>query len=253
MRIDQVRSSICALGRSEAQIMHTYDSSISIWGREFFQDSQVSNDRFLGRFAPLSAIEVPHTLNYLNVPGLMAGPSASLQEDSTSPSVFPIAPSTELAAKHHVRKRKIRSDEKGETDNNNIYEWEQWSKKKAVHAELGSPPCRSNDQEHGSELQEKRAPVKRSLKIGDKITALQKLVSPFGKTNTASVLHEASVYIKYLQEQIQMLSTPYLSMRNIHSQGDPRSNEGLRRRGLCLVPVSFTQNLANKDHTDEFE
>ncbi|KAK9154238.1 hypothetical protein Sjap_001718 [Stephania japonica] len=247
MRIDQVRSSICTLGSSEAQ-MHTYDSSISIWGREFFQDSQVSNDRFLGRFAPLSTIEVPLPLNYLNAPGLMAGPSASLPDD-TSPLILPIAPTSE-AGKHHIRKRKIRSDEKSETYNK-IYEWEQWNKKKAMSAELGSPPCQSNDQEQGSELQEKRVPVKRSQKIGDKITALQKLVSPFGKTNTASVLHEASVYIKYLQEQIQMLSTPYLTMRNLHSQGDARSNEDLRRRGLCLVPVSFTRNLANKDQTDE--
>ncbi|CAA0837173.1 Transcription factor bHLH123 [Striga hermonthica] len=50
----------------------------------------------------------------------------------------------------------------------------------------------------------------RKEKLGDRITALQQLVSPFGKTDTASVLHEAIEYIKFLHEQIGVLSTPYL-------------------------------------------
>ncbi|KAF8021983.1 hypothetical protein BT93_G2193 [Corymbia citriodora subsp. variegata] len=65
-------------------------------------------------------------------------------------------------------------------------------------------------------------PVKRSQKIGDKITALQKLVSPYGKTDTASVLQEASLFIKLLQEQIQnlfqMLSTSYSSIGALQPQ-----------------------------------
>ncbi|KAF7811341.1 transcription factor bHLH110-like isoform X1 [Senna tora] len=48
-------------------------------------------------------------------------------------------------------------------------------------------------------------PVRRNQKLSDKITTLQKLVSPFGKTDTASVLQEASLYIKLLQEQIRNL------------------------------------------------
>ena len=80
-------------------------------------------------------------------------------------------------------------------------------------------------------------PVKRSQKLSDRITALQKLVSPYGKvsngysfchpspkgislfsvfaetesgvlgllqTDTASVLQEASLYIKLLQGQIRV-------------------------------------------------
>ncbi|KAI0498277.1 hypothetical protein KFK09_021518 [Dendrobium nobile] len=46
-----------------------------------------------------------------------------------------------------------------------------------------------------------KEPVK-NQKLGDKITALQQLVSPFGKTDTASVLQEATVHIKALHEQI---------------------------------------------------
>ncbi|KAK1571931.1 hypothetical protein Q3G72_025072 [Acer saccharum] len=50
---------------------------------------------------------------------------------------------------------------------------------------------------------QQRVPVRRSQKLSDKITALQKLVSPYGKTDTASVLQEANLYIKLLQQQIQ--------------------------------------------------
>ncbi|KAK1269928.1 Transcription factor [Acorus gramineus] len=47
-------------------------------------------------------------------------------------------------------------------------------------------------------------------KMGERIMALQQLVSPFGKTDTASVLHEAMGYIRFLHDQVQVLSSPYL-------------------------------------------
>ncbi|CAN1855198.1 Transcription factor bHLH112 [Linum perenne] len=50
----------------------------------------------------------------------------------------------------------------------------------------------------------------RKEKLGDRITALQQLVSPFGKTDTASVLHEAIEYIKFLHDQVGV-SSPYLN------------------------------------------
>ncbi|XP_061371873.1 transcription factor bHLH111-like [Gastrolobium bilobum] len=67
-------------------------------------------------------------------------------------------------------------------------------------------------------------PIRRNQKLSDKVTTLQKLVSPFGKTDTASVLHEASLYIKLLQAQIwnlfQMLSVSYISKAEApHTQG----------------------------------
>nr|GMC89885.1 transcription factor bHLH112-like [Ipomoea batatas] len=47
----------------------------------------------------------------------------------------------------------------------------------------------------------------RKEKLGDRVTALQQLVSPFGKTDTASVLHEAIEYIKFLHDQVNVCST----------------------------------------------
>ncbi|KAK7405131.1 hypothetical protein VNO78_06329 [Psophocarpus tetragonolobus] len=88
----------------------------------------------------------------------------------------------------------------------------------------------------------------RKEKMGDRITALQQLVSPFGKTDTASVLSEAIEYIKFLHEQVTVLSTPYMKsgapIQHQQSSGKSKESEGpkqdLRSRGLCLVPVSST-------------
>ncbi|CAJ2661210.1 unnamed protein product [Trifolium pratense] len=129
----------------------------------------------------------------------------------------------------------------------------------------------------------------RKEKLGDRITALHQLVSPFGKTDTASVLLEAIGYIRFLQSQIEALSSPYLDtaasknmMRNQHSvhvernsvfpedpgqllddtglkrKGAPIPNQNagankakdLRSRGLCLVPVSCTQHVGSENGAD---
>ncbi|KAL6553221.1 hypothetical protein OROGR_007063 [Orobanche gracilis] len=93
----------------------------------------------------------------------------------------------------------------------------------------------------------------RKVKLGDRITALQQLVSPFGKTDTASVLHEANEYIKFLHDQVRVLSTPYL--RNGYPQlqyqldADKIKDEkgeiqDLKSRGICLVPISSTIPVA---------
>ncbi|KAK8465105.1 hypothetical protein PHAVU_010G147600 [Phaseolus vulgaris] len=124
----------------------------------------------------------------------------------------------------------------------------------------------------------------RKEKLGDRITALHQLVSPFGKTDTASVLLEAIGYIRFLQGQIEALSSPYLgngskNMRNpqsVHGErnsvfpedpGQLLNDNGLKRkgapnqdakekakdlrsRGLCLVPVSCTQHVGNENGGD---
>ncbi|VVB12214.1 unnamed protein product [Arabis nemorensis] len=102
----------------------------------------------------------------------------------------------------------------------------------------------------------------RKEKLGDRITALQQLVSPFGKTDTASVLHDAIEYIKFLQEQIKVSCNPHLDSRgsgeqkqctgtsdnNTHDQ-DYSPRQDLRSRGLCLMPISSTFS-ASLPHLD---
>ncbi|XP_074379842.1 transcription factor bHLH113-like [Apium graveolens] len=96
-------------------------------------------------------------------------------------------------------------------------------------------------------------------KLGDRISALQHLVSPFGKTDTASVLHEAMGYIKFLHEQVQVLCSPYLqtplssSPALLHDGGNPGEDEQskvLRSKGLCLVPKELVLQLANSNGAD---
>ncbi|KAL3824373.1 hypothetical protein ACJIZ3_020402 [Penstemon smallii] len=127
----------------------------------------------------------------------------------------------------------------------------------------------------------------RKEKLGDRITALHQLVSPFGKTDTASVLSEAIGYIRFLQGQIEALSSPYMrnatgstghhqhsvqernclfpeepgqflnhdigmdgrgAFKQDSSQG--RGAKDLRSRGLCLVPLSCTQHVENDNGAD---
>ncbi|XP_031479320.1 transcription factor bHLH113 [Nymphaea colorata] len=94
----------------------------------------------------------------------------------------------------------------------------------------------------------------RKEKLSERITALQQLVSPFGKTDTASVLHEAMGYIKFLHDQVQVLSSPYLQpIPSVHPK-EALDGEGpnydLRSRGLCLVPVSCTVHVASSNGAD---
>ncbi|KAM5547647.1 transcription factor bHLH68 [Rosa sericea] len=129
----------------------------------------------------------------------------------------------------------------------------------------------------------------RKEKLGDRITSLHQLVSPFGKTDTASVLLEAIGYIRFLQNQIEALSLPYLgsgspNMRQQQQQSavhgerscmfpeDPgqllndncmkrkgvnseqeayeEPKKDLRSRGLCLVPVSCTLQVGSDNGAD---
>ncbi|XP_009409062.2 transcription factor bHLH68 isoform X1 [Musa acuminata AAA Group] len=123
----------------------------------------------------------------------------------------------------------------------------------------------------------------RKEKLGDRITALHQIVSPFGKTDTASVLLEAIGYIRFLQSQIEALSSPYLSSgsgnmkqpaqgerRRIFAEeaghllngngskkrgrpdqeGNDEPKKDLRSRGLCLVPVSFFLDVESDNGAD---
>ncbi|GJN01639.1 hypothetical protein PR202_ga18919 [Eleusine coracana subsp. coracana] len=101
----------------------------------------------------------------------------------------------------------------------------------------------------------------RKEKLGDRVTALQQLVSPFGKTDTASVLHETIEYIKFLHDQVSALSAPYLKQNghqvphHLKSSSPDKSKDfhgeiSLKGRGLCLVPISSTFAVASEVPVD---
>ncbi|ESW20274.1 hypothetical protein PHAVU_006G195000 [Phaseolus vulgaris] len=131
-----------------------------------------------------------------------------------------------------------------------------------------SPDAASSAKKNSSEPAFKRQRIEtpsplptfkvRKEKLGDRITALQQLVSPFGKTDTASVLHEAIEYIKFLHDQVSVLSTPYIKngapIQHQQDCDNLKESEGrkedLRSRGLCLVPISSTFPVANESSVD---
>ncbi|KAF0927088.1 hypothetical protein E2562_029847 [Oryza meyeriana var. granulata] len=138
------------------------------------------------------------------------------------------------------------------------------------NADVCSPATRRSATDHSPESTAKKARIEtlsplptfkvRKEKLGDRITALQQLVSPFGKTDTASVLHETIEYIKFLHDQVASLSSPYLRcgrpMPLQHQQGshkakdDDEAKQDLRSRGLCLVPVASTYTGASETGTE---
>ncbi|KAE8718309.1 bHLH113 protein [Hibiscus syriacus] len=93
-------------------------------------------------------------------------------------------------------------------------------------------------------------------KVGERIVTLQQLVSPYGKTDTASVLLEAMEYIQFLHEQVKVLSAPYLqtgSLSNMQAIIKPNQDVehySLRSQGLCLVPISYTAGVAHSNGAD---
>ncbi|KAH7306838.1 hypothetical protein KP509_22G033600 [Ceratopteris richardii] len=87
-------------------------------------------------------------------------------------------------------------------------------------------------------------------RFAEKITLLQQLCSPFGKTDTASVLYSTIGYIKFLQEQVQVLSSAYMKDSESKKKGSEECNVDLQSRGLCLVPISCTAVFANNNGAD---
>ncbi|XP_076894160.1 uncharacterized protein LOC143546365 [Bidens hawaiensis] len=103
-----------------------------------------------------------------------------------------------------------------------------------------------------------QTPLKvRKEKLGDRISALHQLVSPFGKTDTASVLLEATAHIRFLEGQIEALSSPYMNLannvsggtRHQHSADGKALPKDLASRGLCLVPVACMDHIDTSNMT----
>ncbi|KNA21612.1 hypothetical protein SOVF_041430 isoform B [Spinacia oleracea] len=104
------------------------------------------------------------------------------------------------------------------------------------------------DQDNFTSIEAKRQ-KERKEKLGEKITTLQQLVSPYGKTDTASVLFEAMEYIRFLHEQVKVLSAPYLHNTPV-TNIEEAVHYNLRSKGLCLVPIECTAGLAGSNGAD---
>ncbi|KAJ4759299.1 basic helix-loop-helix (bHLH) DNA-binding superfamily protein [Rhynchospora pubera] len=91
------------------------------------------------------------------------------------------------------------------------------------------------------------------VKLLDKIGALQQIVAPFGKTDTASVLLDTFKYIKFLHEQVQLLSDPFIKSLatkdhnaiwgGLEASEKVDQDVDLRSRGLCLIPISCASRI----------
>ncbi|THU45268.1 hypothetical protein C4D60_Mb02t16040 [Musa balbisiana] len=85
----------------------------------------------------------------------------------------------------------------------------------------------------------------RKEKLGDRITALHQLVSPFGKALSSPYLSSGSGSMK------QPLSNEGGVTRRGGGQpdqeGSDEAQKDLRSRGLCLVPVSFVLHADESD------
>ncbi|XP_033137381.1 transcription factor bHLH153 isoform X1 [Brassica rapa] len=103
----------------------------------------------------------------------------------------------------------------------------------------------SNIKRHKSDLSSKE----RKDKVGERISALQQIVSPYGKTDTASVLLDAVHYIEFLHEQVKVLSAPYLQTVSTATLVEIEQYS-LSNRGLCLVPMESTAGVAQSNGAD---
>uniref|UniRef100_A0A2C9VJ67 BHLH domain-containing protein n=1 Tax=Manihot esculenta TaxID=3983 RepID=A0A2C9VJ67_MANES len=70
------------------------------------------------------------------------------------------------------------------------------------------------------------------------------------QTDTASVLHEAVGYIRFLQDQVQVLCSPYLQHRPNEENRVKESRKDMKSRGLSIVPVEWTLQVANSNAAD---
>ncbi|KAK3141781.1 hypothetical protein QOZ80_4BG0338260 [Eleusine coracana subsp. coracana] len=100
-------------------------------------------------------------------------------------------------------------------------------------------------------------PQEPKVDLGERIAALQQIVSPFGKTDRASVLSETIKYINFLHEQIQLFSEPYMTKslyKGCIQSGGEEEKTGTAHelrtrlsRGLCLVPVPWASQVCRDD------
>ncbi|CAL4966179.1 unnamed protein product [Urochloa decumbens] len=98
----------------------------------------------------------------------------------------------------------------------------------------------------------------RKERLGDRITALHQIVSPFGKVFSFPYLGHGNGSSMQQQHTVASLLNHSNSNVTVEAEGPTEQDEGnvgdadnkkdLRSRGLCLVPVSCTSHLAGDDN-----
>ncbi|KAM0940119.1 putative transcription factor bHLH family [Dioscorea sansibarensis] len=113
-----------------------------------------------------------------------------------------------------------------------------------------------NDDSSRSVFAKKLNNMKEKDKIGERMVALKQLVSPFGKSDTASVLQDATEYIRFLHEQIQVLLSPYIGTRMInnvilhHQNHESSASSEEHLHGLCLMPIKSSLRMVTSNGAD---
>ncbi|XP_024182609.1 transcription factor bHLH68 isoform X5 [Rosa chinensis] len=92
----------------------------------------------------------------------------------------------------------------------------------------------------------------RKEKLGDRITALHQLVSPFGKALSLPYLGSGSPNMRQQQQQSALLNDNCMKRKGVNSEQDAyeEPKKDLRSRGLCLVPVSCTLQVGSDNGAD---
>nr|WKE35129.1 basic helix-loop-helix family protein [Rosa persica] len=92
----------------------------------------------------------------------------------------------------------------------------------------------------------------RKEKLGERITALHQLVSPFGKALSLPYLGSGSPNMRQQQQQSALLNDNCMKRKGVNSEQDAyeEPKKDLRSRGLCLVPVSCTLQVGSDNGAD---
>ncbi|PON71488.1 Myc-type, basic helix-loop-helix (bHLH) domain containing protein [Parasponia andersonii] len=224
-------------------------------------------DDDLGHVFPIRTTSSTST-SLLSSPSLMASGGFNLQAlnllmssshssyNNHNLSLYSQSSSTSFGHGHHDMQEYSRSSPSNSSNMTSAFLNEVTRSTKRPSSSAFSEPkeySRAESKKSKSMLRTSNPPLKvRKERLGERIAALHRLVAPFGKTDTASVLTEAIGYIQFLHDQVQTLSMPYMKslqtkssrkMQQVHGwskeeETDQLNRMDLRSRGLCLVPQS---------------
>ncbi|XP_062186403.1 uncharacterized protein LOC133889986 isoform X2 [Phragmites australis] len=252
------------MGGHSSMLPEAAEGSCGTGGQEFLRPSGLgysamiglSSNMMYGSGAGAGAMDVPWGKN--------AGSARSLSDlisfGGALGKTEPASAQAKTAAEYKKQGREISSPAKTNSGGggNGGSGASEGKKKRSEKQQVSEGNAKKSKNEASSPTSSLKVP---KVKLGDKITALQQIVSPFGKTDTASVLYEAINYIKWLHEQVQLLSDPYIKTSSgkdynpwgrLDRKEKSEAEIDLRSRGLCLVPVSCTPQVYRDSNSPDY-